>query len=237
MSLGNMREHGVRSVLALCREASCDHSSSINVDSLPDDFPVPDVSLRLRCSACGSRNVKTQHCAIIELIAADKPDAFLDDTPTAALIRQVLGAVSQFEKAMVVSKLKAARNRKRREPGRKVEGRKGYAEMSPDLVRLAKRLHRYPINGRRRSLREVAKSLAAHRRSLANHHRDPRLGSHVARQDREGTERACHPHAARVRMAAGSGQAGARADRSMRSRLLRGWCETPRAPPFQFHPL
>jgi DNA invertase Pin-like site-specific DNA recombinase len=97
----------------------------------------------------------------IELIAADKPDAFLDDTPTAALIRQVLGAVSQFEKAMVVSKLKAARDRKRRETGKKVEGRKCYAEMSPDLVRLAKRLHRYPINGRRRSLRDVAKSLAA----------------------------------------------------------------------------
>ena len=34
----------------------------------------------------------------IELIAADKPDAFLDYTPTAKLIRQVLGAVSEFEK-------------------------------------------------------------------------------------------------------------------------------------------
>src|SRR5437764_330406 len=44
----------------------------------------------------------------IELISADKPDAFLDDTPTAKLIRQVLGAVSEFEKAMVVSKLKGA---------------------------------------------------------------------------------------------------------------------------------
>ena len=44
----------------------------------------------------------------IELIAADKPDAFLDDTPTAVLIRQVLGAVSQFEKAMLVSKLRGA---------------------------------------------------------------------------------------------------------------------------------
>jgi hypothetical protein len=40
------------------------------------------------------------------LIAADKPDAFLDYTPTAILIRQVLGTVSQFEKAIVVSKLK-----------------------------------------------------------------------------------------------------------------------------------
>ena len=60
MSLRNMREHGVRDVLAICQQASCGHSGSINVDHLPDSFPVPDVSLRLRCSACGSRNVKTQ---------------------------------------------------------------------------------------------------------------------------------------------------------------------------------
>src|SRR5215217_2876151 len=96
----------------------------------------------------------------VELIAADKPDAFLDDTPTANLIRQVLGAVSQFEKAMVVAKLKGARDRKRA-TGVKVEGRKSYAEHDADLVRLAKRLHRYPINGRRRSLRDVSKALAA----------------------------------------------------------------------------
>ena len=42
----------------------------------------------------------------------------------------------------------------------KVEGRKSYVEMNPDMVRLAKRLHRYPVNGRRRSLREVSKALA-----------------------------------------------------------------------------
>src|SRR5215207_3319694 len=48
----------------------------------------------------------------ITLVAADSPDAFLDDTPTAVLIRQVLGAVSQFEKAMLVSNLKGARDRK-----------------------------------------------------------------------------------------------------------------------------
>jgi hypothetical protein len=60
MSLRNMREHGVRSVLAICQETSCGHSASVNVDSMSDRFPVPDVSLRLRCSKCGSRNVKTQ---------------------------------------------------------------------------------------------------------------------------------------------------------------------------------
>jgi hypothetical protein len=34
-----------------------------------------------------------------DLIAADSPTSFLDDTPTARLIRQVLGAISEFEKA------------------------------------------------------------------------------------------------------------------------------------------
>ncbi|WP_245452061.1 recombinase family protein [Mesorhizobium waimense] len=42
----------------------------------------------------------------IELIAVDSPDSFVGNTPTANLIRQVLGAVSEFEKAMLVEKLK-----------------------------------------------------------------------------------------------------------------------------------
>jgi DNA invertase Pin-like site-specific DNA recombinase len=41
-----------------------------------------------------------------------------DDDPTRTLIRQVLGAVAQFEKAVIVMKLRAARNRKRRDTGR-----------------------------------------------------------------------------------------------------------------------
>jgi DNA invertase Pin-like site-specific DNA recombinase len=96
----------------------------------------------------------------VALIAADSPEAFLDDTPTAVLIRQILGAVAQFEKAMLVSKLKGARGRKRVAEG-KCEGRKSHAELNPELVALAKKLHRYPTNGRRRSLREVATDLAA----------------------------------------------------------------------------
>lgn len=93
----------------------------------------------------------------------------MDDTPTAKLIRLVLGAVSEFETAMVVARLKGARDRKRltlaqaakedRTIRVKVEGRKSYGEINPDMVRLAKRLHRYPLNGKRRSLREVSSAL------------------------------------------------------------------------------
>jgi DNA invertase Pin-like site-specific DNA recombinase len=92
------------------------------------------------------------------LIAADSPDAFLDETPTAVMIRQILGSVSQFEKAMLVAKLRGARERKKAITG-KCGGRMNYLERNPEAVALAKKLARYPVNGRRRSLRDVAAEL------------------------------------------------------------------------------
>lgn len=88
----------------------------------------------------------------VALIAADKPDAFLDDTPTARMVRQILGVVSEFEKAMLVSKLRGARERKRA-TGVKVEGRKSLAQIAPQAVAMAKQLRG------QRSLREVATEL------------------------------------------------------------------------------
>jgi len=95
----------------------------------------------------------------IDLIAADSPTSFLDDTPTARLIRQVLGAVSEFEKAMLVAKLRGARDRKRR-MGIKVEGRKSIAEERPETVELARKLARARPKGGKRSLREISAALA-----------------------------------------------------------------------------
>jgi DNA invertase Pin-like site-specific DNA recombinase len=46
----------------------------------------------------------------VTLVAADSPSSFLDDGPTSNLIRQILGAVSEFDKAMTVAKLKGARD-------------------------------------------------------------------------------------------------------------------------------
>jgi DNA invertase Pin-like site-specific DNA recombinase len=91
----------------------------------------------------------------MDLIAADSPTSFLDDTPTARLIRQVLGAISEFEKAMLVAKLKGARDRKRR-TGVKVEGRKSVREEQPATVELARRLARARPKGGKRSLREIS---------------------------------------------------------------------------------
>lgn len=96
----------------------------------------------------------------VTLIAADSPSSFLDDSPTSKLIRQILGAVSEFDKAMTVAKLKGARDRARRHRG-KCEGRKSYAERKDgqELVAIARQL-RGNTGGRPHSLRKVAVGLA-----------------------------------------------------------------------------
>ena len=94
-----------------------------------------------------------------ELIPVDAPTHFTDDTPTAQMVRSILGAVSEFEKSSLVAKLKAARVRKRKETGR-CEGRKPLVETNPDLVREARRLRRAnPVTGKRKSYQRVANEL------------------------------------------------------------------------------
>ena len=98
----------------------------------------------------------------VQLIAADSPNAFLENTPTAKMIRQVLGAVSEFEKGTLVAKLRGARERKRRETG-KCEGRKKHVEVKgrKGAVAMAKKLHRAsPKTGKRMSLRKISVALA-----------------------------------------------------------------------------
>ena len=97
----------------------------------------------------------------ISIIPASAPDFFTEDTPTAVLVRQVLGAISQFEKASAVAKLAAARKRKREREGR-CEGRKPLSETKPEVVALARKLRRRKPKRGQLSLREVSKLLAAH---------------------------------------------------------------------------
>jgi hypothetical protein len=54
-----MRERGIRNVLAHCEAIGCHHAAAVNVDALPEELPVPDVALRLVCSKCGRRQIKT----------------------------------------------------------------------------------------------------------------------------------------------------------------------------------
>ena len=61
------------------------------------------------------------------------------DDPTRTLIRQVLAAVAQFDKTVTVLKLRAARERKRRQTGR-CEGRKAFGT-HPNEARTLARMH------------------------------------------------------------------------------------------------
>lgn len=96
----------------------------------------------------------------ISLVPVDAPNHFEDETPTATMVRSILGAVSQFEKEALVLKLRKARDRVRREKGR-CEGNpnwvKGVRRTVPaaavDLARVAQ--------ARGLSLRQVAAELAA----------------------------------------------------------------------------
>lgn len=74
------------------------------------------------------------------------------------MVRQILGAVSQFEKAGLVAKLKHGREAKRAATGR-CEGRKPVPEA---VITEARRLaRRSPKTGMRPSLRTIASELAA----------------------------------------------------------------------------
>lgn len=94
----------------------------------------------------------------IELVPVDAPTYFTDPSPTATMVRQILGAVSEFEKAGLVAKLRAARDRKRQQTGR-CEGRPA---VPPEVIAEARRLaRRSPKTGKRRSLRTISAELAS----------------------------------------------------------------------------
>jgi len=91
----------------------------------------------------------------IELIAADSPDSFVSDTPTAVLIRQILGAVAQFDKATLVHKLRGARDRKSAALGRRIEGNPNWKPVTAAAANAAKAAHAKGL-----TLRAVAGQLA-----------------------------------------------------------------------------
>jgi hypothetical protein len=74
------------------------------------------------------------------------------------MMRQIAGAFHQYEKAPLVAKLKAARDRKRAAGG-KTEGRKRWVEINPELVQAAKRL-RGTSRRPDKPLRDIAAALA-----------------------------------------------------------------------------
>lgn len=88
--------------------------------------------------------------------------AVSDDDPTRRLIRQVLSAVAEFDKAVTVAKLRAARQRVRRTTGR-CEGVKPYGTLPGEAEGLAmlRQLARKPKGKPARSHAAIAAELTA----------------------------------------------------------------------------
>ncbi|MEQ1891018.1 MAG: recombinase family protein [Planctomycetota bacterium] len=98
----------------------------------------------------------------VEVVSADSGTELTvgDDDPTRKLIRQVLGAVAEYDKAVTVLKLRAARDRVRLASGR-CEGRKPFGERpgEAEILALIRKLHRKPRAGEPRSCGEIADEL------------------------------------------------------------------------------
>jgi DNA invertase Pin-like site-specific DNA recombinase len=115
-----------------------------------------------------ARKVIVQELGIVTLIArkvgcwsaAGDLELTNTDDEFKVAMRQIAAAFAQLEKARLVKKLKAARDRKRA-AGEKVEGRKSIAETKPEVVELARKLARARPKGGKRSLREISAELAA----------------------------------------------------------------------------
>jgi DNA invertase Pin-like site-specific DNA recombinase len=112
-----------------------------------------------------ARQLVTQELGIIALIArgvrvvtASGDDLTDDSDPSRTMMRQIAGAFHQYEKARLVAKLKAARDRKRATGVGRAQGRKTWAEKNPELVAMAKKL-RGPSLRPALSLRKIAAEL------------------------------------------------------------------------------
>jgi DNA invertase Pin-like site-specific DNA recombinase len=113
-----------------------------------------------------ARHLLTQEAGIallvslgVRVMTANGDDLTDSDDEFRVAMRQIMSVFSQLERTRLVIKLKVARDRKRA-TGRKVEGRKAFAEKNPKLVETAKQLHcADPTTGERRSLREIAVEL------------------------------------------------------------------------------
>ena len=93
-----------------------------------------------------------------DLISVTEGEDLLSEDPTRKLVRQVLGAIAEYDKTMTVLKLRAARERKRAKVG-KCEGRKSYSEAMPEVIKEIRRLRRKRKGMPRRTFIKVADEL------------------------------------------------------------------------------
>ena len=58
-TVASTRVLGIATVAAFCEAQGCDHHAVIPLEGWPEATPIPDMALRLWCSRCGSRKIRT----------------------------------------------------------------------------------------------------------------------------------------------------------------------------------
>lgn len=91
-----------------------------------------------------------------ELVSVTEPNLLQDDA-TRILMRQIFGAIAQYDKAMIVAKLRAARQRMKAKTGR-CERRKPYGETEAERAGI-ERMRQMRVSGM--SYRAIADALTA----------------------------------------------------------------------------
>jgi hypothetical protein len=56
--VASTRGLGMNSVMAFCEAQGCFHDAVVALEGWSEATAIPDMALRLRCSKCGSRNIK-----------------------------------------------------------------------------------------------------------------------------------------------------------------------------------
>jgi DNA invertase Pin-like site-specific DNA recombinase len=103
----------------------------------------------------------------VSLISAQEGADLLANDPTRTLVRQLFGGIAEYEKAMLVQKLRVARQRKKARTG-KCEGRKSYREAAPETVAYIRKLRRKHKGMKRKTYMEIANQLNAERIATLN---------------------------------------------------------------------
>jgi len=136
------------------------------------------------------RNFQTRGFNLIS--ALEGPDLLATD-PSRKFMRQVFGAVAEFDKEMTVQKLRAAKDRLR-SAGHKAEGRKAYAQTPTGrhTLNLIHALRRKPRTGRRRTWSQVADEL--NRRAVPTLNGQPWTGPRVSQTARIRPKYKTHNH-------------------------------------------
>lgn len=108
----------------------------------------------MKASVLGEMLLQTRK---VQVYCANGEQLFDQEDDMRQAMSQIAMVFSELEKNRLVKKLRAARDRKSAELGRRIEGRKPVAAVT---ISEAKRLYRRsPKTGKRRSLREIAREL------------------------------------------------------------------------------